>query len=46
MRSIPFHVFHVVDTRARQRITDEGDGESNIDRSDANFGKKEVLFSL
>jgi hypothetical protein len=46
MRSIPFHVFHVVDTRPRQRVTDESDGESNIDRSDANFVKKEVLFSL
>ena len=46
MRSIAFHVFHVVDTISRQRITDESDGERDIDRFDANFGKKEVLFSL
>ena len=46
MRSVTFHVFHVVDTIPRQRITDESDGERDIDRSDTNFSKKEVLFSL
>ena len=45
MLSILLHVFHVVDTRLRQRMTDESDGESNIDQSDEKSGKENVLCS-